>query len=63
MRDLWTRSAKTCAKMLGLKFAYARNGHEIMGFDYLTGIERARSNLVNSRGFIPAPPALEKFPN
>ena len=34
------QQAKTYAEMLGLKFAYATNGHEIIEFDYLTGIER-----------------------
>src|SRR5439155_15747494 len=34
------QQAKSYAEMLGLKFAYATNGHEIIEFDYLTGIER-----------------------
>ena len=33
------QQAKTYAEMLGLKFAYATNGHEIIEFDYLTGTE------------------------
>jgi type I restriction enzyme R subunit len=33
------QQAKTYAEMLGLKFAYATNGHDIIEFDYLTGIE------------------------
>src|SRR6185295_12186292 len=34
------QQAKVYAEMLGLKFAYATNGHEIIEFDYLTGVER-----------------------
>lgn len=33
------QQAKTYADMLGLKFAYATNGHENIEFDYATGIE------------------------
>src|SRR5271167_3744182 len=33
------QQAKMYAEMLGLKFAYATNGHEIIEFDYFTGIE------------------------
>jgi len=33
------QQAKAYAEMLGLKFAYATNGHEIIEFDYLTGRE------------------------
>ncbi|MES2784713.1 MAG: DEAD/DEAH box helicase family protein [Pseudomonadota bacterium] len=33
------QQAKEYAEILGLKFAYATNGHEIIEFDYLTGIE------------------------
>jgi type I restriction enzyme, R subunit len=33
------QQAKTYAEMLGLKFAYATNGHEILEFDYATGRE------------------------
>lgn len=33
------QQAKAYAEMLGLKFAYATNGHEIVEFDYHTGIE------------------------
>jgi len=35
------QQAKQYAEMLGLKFAYATNGHEILEFDYTTGLERA----------------------
>lgn len=37
------QQAKNYAEMLGLKFAYATNGPEIIEFDYLTGVE---SNLT-----------------
>lgn len=33
------QQAKEYAEILGLKFAYATNGHQIMEFDYLTGQE------------------------
>ena len=33
------QQAKDYAEMLGLKFAYATNGHEIVEFDYFTGRE------------------------
>ncbi len=33
------QQAKEYAEMLGLKFAYATNGHEIIEFDFSTGIE------------------------
>lgn len=34
------QQAKDYAEVLGLKFAYATNGAEIVEFDYMTGIER-----------------------
>lgn len=34
------QQAKNYAEILGLKFAYATNGIEILEYDYLTGIER-----------------------
>jgi type I restriction enzyme R subunit len=34
------QQAKDYAEMLGLKFAYATNGHEIVEFDYFTGLEK-----------------------
>lgn len=34
------QQAKQYAEMLGLKFAYATNGHDILEFDYTTGLER-----------------------
>lgn len=33
------QQAKLYAEMLGLKFAYATNGHDIIEFDYFSGIE------------------------
>jgi type I restriction enzyme R subunit len=38
------QQAKQYAEMLGLKFAYATNGHEIIEFDYTTGLEKAVTN-------------------
>src|SRR5947208_3275886 len=35
------QQAKDYAQTLGLKFAYATNGAEIIEFDFITGIERA----------------------
>jgi type I restriction enzyme R subunit len=35
-----TQQAKVYAEVLGLKFAYSSNGHEIIEFDYLTGNEK-----------------------
>jgi type I restriction enzyme R subunit len=35
------QQAKLYAEMLDLKFAYATNGHDILEFDYFTGIESA----------------------
>jgi len=37
------QQAKDYAEILGLKFAYATNGHEILEFDYITGREQALS--------------------
>jgi type I restriction enzyme, R subunit len=34
------QQAKDYAETLGLKFAYASNGHGIIEFDYLTGLEQ-----------------------
>jgi len=34
------QQAKEYAGILGLKFAYATNGKEIIEFDFITGIER-----------------------
>ncbi|MDQ5978526.1 MAG: type restriction enzyme subunit, partial [Verrucomicrobiota bacterium] len=45
------QQAKTYAEMLGLKFAYATNGAEIIEFDYFTG----RESLVTA---YPTPAAL-----
>src|SRR5262245_28341497 len=35
------QQAKDYAEILGLKFAYATNGEEIIEFDFITGLERA----------------------
>jgi type I restriction enzyme R subunit len=37
------QQAKEYAEILGLKFDYATNGHEIIEFDYLTGVESVLS--------------------
>src|SRR5213594_1416478 len=34
------QQAKQYAEMLGLRFAYATNGREIIEFDYVTGLEK-----------------------
>src|SRR2546427_9146971 len=34
------QQAKEYAEMLGIKFAYATNGHDIIEFDYIAGKER-----------------------
>src|SRR5258707_7405450 len=38
------QQAKAYAEMLGLKFAYATNGHDIIEFDYATGLETTRAD-------------------
>src|SRR5579862_1284325 len=38
------QQAKEYAAMLGLKFAYASNGREIIEFDFFTGLEQPRSD-------------------
>jgi type I restriction enzyme R subunit len=38
------QQAKQYAEMLGLKFAYASNGGEIIEFDYFTGLEKLRAD-------------------
>jgi type I restriction enzyme R subunit len=38
------QQAKQYAEMLGLKFAYATNGSEIVEFDYYSGLETTRAN-------------------
>lgn len=45
------QQAKDYAMVLGLKFAYATNGHGIVEFDFLTGLERELTEF-------PAPAAL-----
>ena len=39
------QQAKDYAEILGLKFAYATNGHEIVEFDFLEGRESPISNF------------------
>ena len=39
------QQAKDYAEILGLKFAYATNGHGIIEFDYTTGLERELSEF------------------
>ena len=39
------QQAKQYAEMLGLRFAYATNGHDIIEFDYETGLETARTDF------------------
>ena len=39
------QQAKDYAEILGLKFAYSTNGHEILEFDYTTGEERSLSQF------------------
>ena len=38
------QQAKQYAEMLGLKFAYATNGLDIIEFDYCTGLEKTRTD-------------------
>lgn len=40
------QQAKDYAEILGLKFAYATNGHGIIEFDYLTGQERENGSVA-----------------
>ena len=44
------QQAKQYAEMLGLKFAYASNGHEIIEFDYFTGLETIISTYPTPAG-------------
>lgn len=39
------QQAKAYAEMLGLQFAYATNGQEILEFDYSTGLETSRADF------------------
>lgn len=39
------QQAKQYAEMLGLKFAYATNGHDIIEYDYGTGVETKRADF------------------
>ena len=43
------QQAKNYAEMLGLKFAYATNGPDIIEFDYFTGLEKRDHLLSDTR--------------
>ena len=43
------QQAKDYAEILGLKFAYATNGHGIIEFDYTTGLEREIDGVPDAR--------------
>ena len=43
------QQAKDYAEILGLKFAYATNGHGIVEFDYTTGLETELDRLPHAR--------------
>ncbi|MFO7635407.1 MAG: DEAD/DEAH box helicase family protein, partial [Caldilinea sp.] len=58
------QQAKEYAEILGLKFAYASNGHGIVEFDALTGLEQERANFplpaeLWARLLAPAPLSLQ----
>ena len=64
------QQAKQYAEMLGLKFAYATNGEEIIEFDYFTGLEKLRADYptpdelwqrYRSGGQIPSDQAAESL--
>src|SRR5881409_3891177 len=38
------QQAKQYAEMLGLKFAFGTNGHDIIEFDYCSGLEKSRAD-------------------
>src|SRR5271169_3659030 len=40
------QQAKSYAEMLGLRFAYATNGHDIIEFDYCSGLEKTRTDYA-----------------
>jgi len=46
------QQAKDYAEILGLKFAYATNGAEILEFDFLTGRETLRTDFPTPRGAV-----------
>ena len=52
----WLQQAKTYAEMLGLKFAYATNGHEIIEYDYSPGSRDASVRLSNAGRIVAALP-------
>jgi len=43
--EVGLQQAKNYAAMLGLLFAYATNGHDIVEFDYSTGLETSRADF------------------
>ena len=45
------QQAKDYADILGLKFAYATNGHGIIEFDYLTGLRVSSTGFLHRRNF------------
>ncbi len=49
------QQAKDYAEILGLKFAYATNGHGIVEFDYTTGLETRARRLPDARRAVAAP--------
>ena len=49
------QQAKEYAEILGLKFAYATNGAEIIEFDYTSGVERDQSIRLRRRGLDGSP--------
>ena len=51
------QQAKEYAEMLGLKFAYATNGTEIIEFDYITGLEQPGHRLPDARRALGALPS------
>ena len=56
------QQAKDYAEILGLKFAYATNGTDILEYDAFTGLEREIDRIVAARdstdfpGVLPVPP-------
>lgn len=40
----WARASSASRRSVGLQFAYATNGNEILEFDYATGLEKVRAD-------------------
>ena len=53
------QQAKTYAEMLGLKFAYATNGHDLIEFDYVTGLETILPAVPDTRRSVATLPASQ----